>query len=160
MAPPGRPNMTSTCCISRLLISACAPVSSIGCSLVSDGRWGGGTVGAAGFAPGGHRRADMKTTYHLGGRKAHTAKRRRVRYEMSTRVLRVRGVRRMVWTFLHGPGHSSSDRHPGVRTRPVQSAHLIGDDRAHLLRRLHPAPGAYHRGMTRLLDRPPPVTPR
>src|SRR5664280_3822071 len=87
MAPPGRPNMTSTCCISRLLISACAPVSSIGCSLVSDGRWGGGTVGAAGFAPGGHRRADMSTTSHLGGRKAHTAKRRRVRYEMSTRML-------------------------------------------------------------------------
>src|SRR6516165_8343170 len=27
MAPPGRPNMTSTPCISRLLMSACAPVS-------------------------------------------------------------------------------------------------------------------------------------
>src|ERR1700674_1751628 len=34
MAPPGRPNITSTCCISKLLIRACAPVSSIGCSLV------------------------------------------------------------------------------------------------------------------------------
>src|SRR5580704_10245839 len=31
MAPPGRPNMTSTPCISRLLMSACAPVSSIVC---------------------------------------------------------------------------------------------------------------------------------
>src|SRR5580704_12323778 len=34
MAPPGRPNITSTCCISKLLIRACAPVSSIWCSLV------------------------------------------------------------------------------------------------------------------------------
>jgi hypothetical protein len=67
----------------------------------------------------------MKTTSHLGGRKAHTAKRRRVRYETSTRVLRVRGVRRMIRTFLHAWGPSSSAqilRHPG-HSRPGAPAY-------------------------------------
>src|SRR5271170_422020 len=47
MAPPGRPNMTSTCCISKLLISACAPVSSIGGFLFVDGRLSVGTSAAS-----------------------------------------------------------------------------------------------------------------
>src|SRR5713226_6436231 len=37
IAPPGRPNMTSTPSISRLLMRACAPVSCIAWSLPSSG---------------------------------------------------------------------------------------------------------------------------
>ena len=44
----------------------------------------------------------MKTTSHLGGRKAHTAKDRRVRYETSTKMmLGLMGVVRMVVALLH-----------------------------------------------------------
>ena len=50
----------------------------------------------------------MKTTSHLGGRKAHTAKGRRVRYETSTRVRRVGMEIRMVRTLLHGTEVASS----------------------------------------------------
>ena len=49
-----------------------------------------GCWGAAACAPGRTCR-DMKTTSHLGGRKAHTARERRVRYETSTRMLRSDG---------------------------------------------------------------------
>ncbi len=75
MAPPGRPNITSTCCISKLLISACAPVTSIGaplwclaCCAVSV-RWcvGGSVWPGSGSIPS----RDMKTTSRLGGRRAH-----------------------------------------------------------------------------------------
>lgn len=44
----------------------------------------------------------MKTTSHLGGRKAHTAKDRRVRYETSTKMmLGLMGMVRMVIALLH-----------------------------------------------------------
>jgi hypothetical protein len=44
----------------------------------------------------------MKTTSHLGGRKAHTAKDRRVRYETSTKMmLGLMGMVRMVVALLH-----------------------------------------------------------
>src|SRR5664280_2551382 len=103
MAPPGRPNMTSTCCISRLLMRACAPVSSIGCSLVGDGRFVGGRSDGSVV---GQMWRDMKTTSHLGGRKAHTAKERRVRYETSTRLSASRdGLVHIVRTLCHGRGH-------------------------------------------------------
>src|SRR5271165_5265310 len=47
MAPPGRPNMTSTPCISRLLMSAWAPVS---CMVAFLGAWSGlGLVRAGGL---------------------------------------------------------------------------------------------------------------
>src|ERR1035437_4677353 len=106
MAPPGRPNITSTRCISRLLISACAPVISLG------------SIGILPCLP--HLRLSaqsvylrwlgwlcrlcrgMKTTSHLGGRKAHTAKDRRVRYETSTKMmLGLMGMVRMVVALLH-----------------------------------------------------------
>jgi hypothetical protein len=62
----------------------------------------------------------MKTTSHLGGRKAHTAKGRRVRYETSTRVRRVRVVVRMTGTFLHaGPATSSAGAAPVARSGPA-----------------------------------------
>src|SRR5665213_4000854 len=57
-------------------------------------------------------RADMKTTSQLGGRKAHTAKKRRVRYETSTRVRGVGVVVRIVRTLLHARERSTSGR-PG-----------------------------------------------
>src|SRR5579884_1468834 len=44
MAPPGSPNTTSTPCISRLLISACAPVSRIVPRLLSDSSCPGSSV--------------------------------------------------------------------------------------------------------------------
>jgi hypothetical protein len=122
MAPPGRPNMTSTCCISRLLISACAPVSSIGCSLVGDGRWV--TVDGGAGPPVGHRRADMKTTSHLGGRKAHTAKKRRVRYERGTRVLEWVDLVDIAPTVCHGPDPVDKE---GAVDRPDRTVGLPGD---------------------------------
>ena len=42
MAPPGRPNMTSVCSISKLFIRACAPLSCIRASLSSGPRSGSG----------------------------------------------------------------------------------------------------------------------
>ena len=57
---------------------------------------------------------DMKTTSRLGGRRAHTAKDRRVRYETSTRVVTgLIGPFRMVPTLLHGGGRLDK-----WRTRP------------------------------------------
>ena len=63
-----------------------------------------GTFSGAGFPTTGDRRAEMTTTSHLGGRKAHTAKKRRVRYETGTRVLRIRVVVRMVRPLCHVRG--------------------------------------------------------
>jgi hypothetical protein len=58
----------------------------------------------------------MKTTSHLGGRKAHTAKKRRVRYETSTKVLKLRGVVvRMVPTLCHARQLSTSTTVPPPR---------------------------------------------
>ena len=66
MAPPGRPNMTSTPCISRLLMSACAPVSSIVASSVSLSvtAWVGSGIGSG---------PEIETTPRLGGRKARAS---------------------------------------------------------------------------------------
>ena len=70
----------------------------------------------------GDRWRDMKTTSRLGGRKAHTARRRRVRYETSTRMVRSDGDDSHSPPFLTrsrrrrkylGPGG------PGVRRPPA-----------------------------------------
>jgi hypothetical protein len=50
----------------------------------------------------------MKTTSRLGGRKAHTARGRRVRYETSTRVLKARVAVRMIRSLLHAFGRTTS----------------------------------------------------
>src|SRR5665213_579952 len=65
------------------------------------------TGGGAG-RPGSEPWAGMKTTSHLGGRKAHTARKRRVRYETSTKVSEFRMVVRMMKTVLHARVGSTS----------------------------------------------------
>src|ERR1039458_6624765 len=106
MAPPGRPNITSTRCISRLLISACAPVISLGSigvlPYLHHLRWSAQSVYLYGLCRLWGLCRGMKTTSHLGGRKAHTAKDRRVRYETSTKMmLGLIGVVRIVVALLH-----------------------------------------------------------
>ncbi len=64
----------------------------------------------------------MKTTSRLGGRKAHTAKGRRVRYETSTRVLEVWGVVRMVRTLLHAGIGATSARAWSRATRAADGS--------------------------------------
>ncbi len=55
----------------------------------------------------------MKTTSHLGGRKAHTARERRVRYETSTRMISWRaGLIRMIQTIVARP--AGGDKHAMV----------------------------------------------
>src|ERR1035437_4592930 len=106
MAPPGRPNITSTRCISRLLISACAPVLSLGSigvlPYLPHLRWSAQSVYLYGVCRLWGLCREMKPTSHLGGRKAHTAKDRRVRYETSTKMmLGLIGVVRIVVALLH-----------------------------------------------------------
>src|ERR1035437_6867725 len=106
MAPPGRPNITSTRCISRLLISACAPVISLGSigvlPYLPHLRWSAQSVYLYGLCRLWGLCRGMKTTSHLGGRKAHTAKDRRVRYETGTKMmLGLIGVVRIVVALLH-----------------------------------------------------------
>ena len=74
--------------------------------------WSGRSVGR--IRPG-DPWADMKTTSRLGGRKAHTAKGRRVRYETSTRMLWWTGLLRHGGDIVAQPGWADK----GVRTRRV-----------------------------------------
>src|SRR5579871_5004512 len=68
MAPPGRPNMTSTPCISRLLMRAWAPVSSISapCRVGGVRGWGSGFASGPLLSGPGHEN-DLPS----GGRGAH-----------------------------------------------------------------------------------------
>ena len=60
----------------------------------------------------------MKTTSHLGGRKAHTAKKRRVRYETGTKVRRVGIAVRMVRTVCHD--REGFDKYPSAEISSAQ----------------------------------------
>src|SRR6478672_1991830 len=75
MAPPGRPNMTSVCSISRLLISAWAPVSCmVGASCCGDGSKESGQKKPPAWARGENARARQRRAsgnYEKGGAVLH-----------------------------------------------------------------------------------------
>lgn len=72
---------------------------------------------------------DMKTTSHLGGRKAHTAMERRVRYETSTKLIDGRdGLSHMVQPLWHGPGRAfkrAGGDGPGTSPGPQRAARRV-----------------------------------
>src|SRR5580704_16019892 len=107
-------------------------------------------VGSAGFGRPADRWRGMKTTSPRGGRKAHTARERRVRYETSTRVISWwAGPIRIVLTLWHGPG--GPDKHVGGRSPGARAGGGSGWAQGRL-----PGPGAVipvdHREVAHLGD--------